>query len=89
MPGLVEHLADQRAANACSFAASLRCCGGKLLLHALPGCAIEDRLVLTRIARPLVPDLADIDRVRQQRIQRPAREWLAANTGAIALTALL
>src|SRR5207249_3861274 len=83
MTSLIEHLADQRVARASSPLSLLRRAGTELVLHAVPGFAIEDCLVLPGVTGALVRDLADIDRVRQQRIQRPAREWLSAATGPI------
>jgi hypothetical protein len=45
--------------------------------------------VLPGVTGALVRDLADVDRVRQQRIERPARERLSAGTAAVSVDALL
>ena len=50
----------------------------ELLLHGVPGLAINDRLMLSGMALPLVDDLADIDRVCQQLVNVAAGEWLSA-----------
>src|SRR5258707_8504867 len=50
---------------------------------------IQDRRVLPGVTGALVRDLADIDRVRQQRIERPAREALPAGMAAVFVDALL
>ena len=80
MASLIEELADQWAARASGRSVSLRCSGTELVPRAVPCLAIENCLVLPGIAGALVRDLADVDRVRQQRIKRPAREWLPTGT---------
>src|SRR5437762_13880430 len=52
---------------------------GKLRLNRIPQRLIDDRPVLPRMGLRLVDDLASIDPVLQHRIERAAREWLAAS----------
>src|SRR4030081_3052027 len=89
MAGLIEHLSDQRAAKASSPSSLLWRSVTELVLHAVPCLAIENCLVLPGVAGALMPDLADVDRVRLQRIQRPAGERLSAGTGPISISTLL
>src|SRR6202040_2314063 len=77
------------AARANDQSVSLRRSGTQLVLHAVPCLAIKNSLVLPGVAGALVRDLADVDRVRQQRIKPSAREWLPTGTGPIAVNALL
>src|ERR1700726_3054406 len=89
MASLIEELPDQRAAWASGRSVSLRRSGTELVLRAVPCLAIENCLVLPGVAGALVRDLADVERVRQQRIKRSAREWLPPGTGPIAVSTLL
>ena len=62
----------------------------ELLLDELPEFSVDDRLVLAWIDFSLVPDLAAIDLVLQQGIERTARKAVAARqdaTGALAALA--
>src|SRR6202022_3441272 len=76
MASLIEELPDQRAARASGRSVARRRSGTQLVLHAVPCLAIENCLVLPGVAGAFVRDLAHIDRVREQRIKRAAREWL-------------
>jgi hypothetical protein len=50
----------------------------ELLLRSLPLFSIQDRLVLTGMADVFVPDFADINRIREQRVKCSARKLAAA-----------
>src|SRR6516164_694756 len=52
---------------------------GELRLNRIPKRLIDDRRVFARIGLALVKDLAAIDAVLQYQVERPAREWLAAD----------
>src|SRR5437763_17202673 len=87
--GFIEEFADQRADAPGYPSVAGRRGGTEPLLDLVPGGAIEDGLVLTGIAGALVRGLADIERGRQQRIERTARERLPADTGPVPIQALL
>src|SRR5437763_13787248 len=86
--GFIEEFADQRGDAPGYPSVAGRGGGTELLLDLVPGGAIEDGLVLTGIAGALVRDLADIDRVRQPRVEGTAREGLPADTGPVPIPAL-
>ena len=50
----------------------------KLLLGSLPHRSIHDRLMLTGMAEVLVPDLTDVNRIREERVKGPSRERVPA-----------
>ncbi len=49
----------------------------ELLLHGIPGLAIDDRVMLSGMAHTFVDDLTDIDRVCQQLVYVSSRERLS------------
>ena len=63
--------------RACSKETLASICG-EPVLDDPPELRIDDRVVLARVGRALVDDLAAIDAILQQEIERAAREWLAA-----------
>ena len=71
-------------------AGSLRACGeaplasigGEPVLHDPPELCIDDRVMLAGVGGVLMGDLAAIDAILQQQIERAAREWLAARKTA-------
>ena len=50
----------------------------KLLLGSLPHRLLHDRLMLTGMVEVLVPDLTDVNRIREQRVKCPAGERVPA-----------
>ncbi len=50
----------------------------ELLLGSIPHCPIQDRLVLTGMTEVFVTDFTDVDRIREQRVECPARESASA-----------
>src|SRR6516162_8147224 len=52
---------------------------GELRLHRLPERLIDDRRVFAPMGLALVNNLAEIDAIAQHQVERPAREWLAAD----------
>src|SRR5918998_792199 len=51
--------------------------GLQLRLDRIPGLAVDDGLMLARVAGPLVVDLAHIERVCENPVQMPAAERLS------------
>src|SRR5579875_464698 len=81
---LVEELAGERARGA--GAGAWRAPDGVLgetLLHRRPEGTIDDGVMLTGMAHPLVADLAGIDRVGEEGIEGTPGEGLAARSGAV------
>src|SRR6267142_1069046 len=52
--------------------------GSELVPHGGPGIAIDQRRMLPGVELALVRNLTDVDRVRQQVVEVPAREGFAA-----------
>src|SRR5215469_9733943 len=72
-----QHAGEQaRRARACAGVAPGGI-GGELPLDRIPQRLIDDRRVFAAMGLPLVHDLAAIEVVLQDVIQRTAREWLA------------
>ena len=59
--------------------------GSKLILHPVPELLLEDGSMLTREGNSLVGDLAQIDAIAQQLVDRAARE-APSTRGAATLT---
>src|SRR5438132_6455880 len=57
--------------------------GSELIPNSGPGLGIDQRRMLSGVELTLVRYLTDVDRVRQQVVDVPAREELAAALGAI------
>jgi hypothetical protein len=76
-------LVDQSPGEGTLFGACIVALGAnslllKLLLGSLPHRSIYDRLMLTGMAEVLVPDLTYVNRIREERVKRTAREQAAA-----------
>ena len=61
-----------------------RCMLAQVLLHPLPEVTLKNPLVLTRMALLLVANLTDIDRIREEFVERAARKAPPARLDACA-----
>ena len=74
-----QHAGEQARLASARAGVALGGIGCELRLDRIPQRLIDDRRVFAGMGLPLVHDLAAIEAVLQDVIQRSAREWLAAN----------
>lgn len=73
-----DHAGEQARRPGANAGHATHTIGGERRLNSAPKLSIDDRRMLARIDFAIVADLAAVEAVLQQRVQRPARKTLAA-----------
>src|SRR5262245_41836663 len=74
-----QHPGEQAGRASAGASVAPAAVSGELCLNRIPKRLIDDRRVFARMGLALVSDLAAIGAVSQYQVERPAREWLAAD----------
>src|SRR5438552_1323912 len=88
-PGIGQEARQQARLGCIGLASMVRRVGNELIPNGGPGLGIDQRRMLSGVELALVRNLTDVDRVRQQVVDVPAREGSAAALGAARRRAVL
>src|SRR4029077_1431096 len=87
---VIDQQTRQQAWFGCiGLASMVTCVRSKLIPNSGPGLGVDQRRMLSRVELALVRNLTDVDRVRQQSVDVPAREGSAAALDAVSRRAAL